>query len=359
MTGRRDIDEDGFALVTTLWFLALLAFVTVVIEGWVASSLARATALQGRSGATAALIGGADRVIFDMVVAGRSPRGLELAPPPAVANTGAPAPAGGANAKWPPESPYLALDQRPYRTPGGAIARLQDEGGLYDLSNPKVPSMEKLLGFYGVPLSDADRLTAALVAYAKKPTDLRGAEDTDGDYARAGQPLPRHARLVTPWELYRVLGWAGRLALWRGPEALPDLVTTGPAGGLAVNTAPARVLMLEAGMDEGEATRLVAARQTQPIANLNDLPGGPNAVRESLDRPLEIQPSSTIRVRLTAAHDPLEHILSIRLTPQGQTPYRIDYAVTLPQDSAARAAAAAAANLIPPLPMPLPPPTAR
>jgi hypothetical protein len=352
----RQRDEQGFALVITLWFLALLAFVAVVIEGWIASSLNRANALQQRTGASAALIGAADRVIFDMVVAGRSPRGLELAPPSPVANAGAATPAG-TNVRWPPESPHLALDGRPYRV-GSAVVQLQDEGGLYDLSNPKLASMEKLLGGYGVSLPDADRLTAALVAYAKKPTDLRGAEDTDSGYGRSGLLLPRYARLLTPWELYRVLGWAGRPALWRGPDALPDLVTTGPAGGLAVNAASAKVLMIEAGIDEGEAARLLAARTQTAIANTSDLPGSPTGFLELLDRPLEVLPSRTIRLKLTAASDPLEHILSIRLTPQAQAPYRIDYAAALPQSAAARAAAAAS-SLVPPLPTPPPPEAAR
>ena len=54
MTPRR---EDGFALVTTLWFLALLALVAVVVEGWISAALERATALQERVESRAALIG--------------------------------------------------------------------------------------------------------------------------------------------------------------------------------------------------------------------------------------------------------------------------------------------------------------
>ena len=39
--------------------------------------------------------------------------------------------------------------------------------------------------------------------YVGKPADLRASAIRDADYRRAGLPLPRHARLLTPWELLR------------------------------------------------------------------------------------------------------------------------------------------------------------
>ena len=77
MTPRR---EDGFALVTTLWFLALLALVAVVVEGWISAALERATALQERVESRAALIGATDHLALVMVTSGFSARGIEFVP---------------------------------------------------------------------------------------------------------------------------------------------------------------------------------------------------------------------------------------------------------------------------------------
>ena len=104
MTPRR---EDGFALVTTLWLLALLALVAVIVEGWISTALERAFALQERTETRAALIGATDRLAFLMATSGFSARGLELVP------QASSAPRTGAS--LPPRSPYIALDGRPYR----------------------------------------------------------------------------------------------------------------------------------------------------------------------------------------------------------------------------------------------------
>ena len=321
--------EEGFALVTTLWFLALLALVTVIIEGWIAASFEKATALRQRVNSDAALIGATDRLAFAMIKGGWSPRGLELAPRRATDNS-AFAAFGAGRAS---DMPFVALDGRPYRL-GSVVARLQDEGGLFDLGNPDRLPLERLLRLYGVPVSSAERMMDALIDDLKPSANPRGAVGGGPDYARAGLPAARHARFLTPWEPYRVAGWAEQSALWQGAAALPDTVTTGPVGAINVNTAPVAVLAAITGIDEREAARVVAARAVQPIADLKDLPGGPAAIAGTEDRPLGVQPANIIRLQLTVPDDPLAHILSLRLTPAGAAPYRIDYAIALPQSPA-------------------------
>ena len=46
---------------------------------------------------------------------------------------------------------------------------------------------------------------------------------------------------------------------------------------------------------------------------------------------LDFQPSNIIRLSLTTPDDPLRHIMSLRLAPSAVAPYRIDYALALPQ----------------------------
>jgi type II secretory pathway component PulK len=324
--------EAGFALVATLWFLALAALVAVVVEGWVAGALDQAQRLKSRTAAAAALNSAVERLAFTIVTGGSSARGLEpeRRPPVRLQETAAPAP------------PAIALDGRPYRI-GSVTVRLQDEGGLYDISNPEPASLERLLGGAGIPPSEAAAMIKRLAEYAKRPSPspLFAGNDGDADYPRAGLPPPRHARLLTPWELYRVLGWQ-RGVLWRGPASLADLVTTGPVGGLDVNTAPVAVLAALTGGDAVAAARLVAARALRPVDDIADLLGPGSGLRPDIDRPLVATPSNIIRLHLTVAGEPLMRIVSIRANPAGTAPYRIDYVVDLPPDAAARALAHAA-----------------
>jgi type II secretory pathway component PulK len=313
--------EEGFALVTALWFLALLALVAVIVEGWISSALDRATTLKERTASAAALNGAADRIGFMLATGGASPRGLELVPVAAKPS--------GAAATLPANTPYVALDGRPYRF-GSVLLRVQDEGGLFDLHNPAREPLERLLGSYGISIPEADRLAAALALYAKKPAEGQATAITDVAYARAGLAPARYSRLLTPWELYRILGWPQAEALWHGPASFPTLVTTGPVQGLDINTAPAKVLTAFAGIDEREAARLVAGRALSPIADLRDLQG---AITAREDQPLQLAPSNIVRLTLTEVSDPLAHIVSVRLTPAGPSPYQIDFAVDLPQQA--------------------------
>jgi type II secretory pathway component PulK len=321
--------QDGFALVTTLWFVALLALVAVIVEGWISTSLDRAFALKARLAAHAELTGVGNRLAFVMLNSGFSPRGLELVP--TVRASDAPSPAASGAALL-PETPFIALDGRPYRI-GNVVIRLQDEGGLYDLSNPNRQTLSRLLKSYGT--SDTGDLYAMLLDYLGKSPDLSAIPTRDSEYTSAGLPAPRRASLLTPWELSRVLGWQRIGPLRSGPDPLPQLVTIGPVGGLNLNTAPARVLAAVTGMDAEEAARIIAERARRPITDPHDVasileqPPGE-------DRPLFVMPSNLIRLTAMIAGDPLLHSVAIRLTPNGPAPYRIDYAVDLPQNATNR-----------------------
>jgi hypothetical protein len=331
--------EHGFILVATLWFVALLAFAAVVIEGWISASLDRGAALAERVTARGALLSAEERVAFIMAGGGVSARGLEL-----TQRDGASDPGGGKTAA--PVGPFIALDDRPYRV-GDVVVRLQDGAGLYDLSSASRDTLGKLFKSYSIAGPEAEALTSALLDYVGKPADIRASSIRDADYSRAGLPLPRHAPLLTPWEPLRILGWNGVNAMWRGSASFPEIATLGPIGGLNVNTAPAQVLAALSGMDEREAERLVLSRAVAPITDLRDL----NAVAGSFsgeDRPLAFMPSNIIRLKMIEPGDPLMQIIEIRLTPLARTPYRIDYAVDLPPDAATSAINNAA--LLPELP---------
>src|SRR5205085_5592872 len=105
-------------------------------------------------------------------------------------------------------------DERPYRI-GDVTVRLQDGAGLYDISNANRDTLGRLFKTYGLTTAEAERLESALFDYVGKPADLRASAIRDADYRRAGLPLPRHARLLTPWELLRILGWDQADTLWQ------------------------------------------------------------------------------------------------------------------------------------------------
>ena len=52
-------------------------------------------------------------------------------------------------------------------------------------------------------------------------------------------------------------------------------------------------------------------------------------------------PGNMIRLKLSEPGEPLMYVVTIRLTPLGKTPYRVEYAVRLPLDTVARALTAA------------------
>jgi len=139
---------------------------------------------------------------------------------------------------------------------------------------------------------------------------------------------------------YRVRGWRDAKSLWQEPSTLADLATTGPIGGLNVNTASAKILAAMTLMDERAASRIVASRAASPITDLLDLRAlGEGAGGE--DHPLVLLPGNIIRLKLSEPGEPLMYVVTIRLTPLGKTPYRVEYAVRLPLDAVARALTAA------------------
>ncbi len=319
-------DENGFILVAVLWFAALLALAAVVIEAWVSSALDRGAALDEQVATQAAFITAAQRVAFLLVAGSASPRGIELRPPRAAATPDEGAPASE-TAPLPP-GPFVALDNRPYRV-GLAVVRVQDGAGLYDINHPDRAVLERLLKSFGVTDGHRDTLARSLIAYERRATG--GAADGDADYRQAGLPLPRHAKLLTPWELLRVLGWRGEDRLWRLGSSLPAMLTLGPIGGLNVNTASPEMLTVVAGLDEREAARLVAARTARPVRSLRDV-GGAAASGGDEDRPLGVMPSSVIRLQLMQPGEPLLRTLELRLTPTARAPVHVDYVVELPSE---------------------------
>jgi len=322
--------EAGFALLAAIWFIVVLALVGVVIAGWMERSLGLAYRLQERLAAHRATIGAENEIAFRMVTGYFSTRGLEL--PRGSDLAGAMAPESPFGYAFAPETRYLALDDRPYKL-GSLVVRLQDERGLYPLNNPDPNLLGNLLRSYGIRYEDRGVLIDRLLDYLDKSDLSRLNGATAADYLSAGRATPRGAPLLTPWEAWRVLSWDTYPALWQGPGALPDLTAIGDTVQLNPNTAPARVLRTLPGMDEDAVERVIKYRARYIIQSSIDLDRAAG-VNIPVD-PFEFfffYPSGSLRVTILSAKNPLVHRVVLRLTPVGQAPYRVDYAVDLPAD---------------------------
>jgi hypothetical protein len=326
--------QSGFVLIAVIWFVALFALVATIIAGWMSRTLGEASALQQRVAAESDAITATNEVTYLMVSEYFSLRGMELATGDARATA---AKLGALGVLVPSGTPFIALDDRPYRL-GKGVVSLQDNKGLYNLTYLDEYTLSHLLAYYDVPYDARSGLVDKLLDYTdKSPTKrLNGAQAQD--YEQAGRPPPRQAPLITPWEVVRVLGWDSNQALWSGQYPLPELTTVASdINSFNPNTAPVPLLRSLPGVDDRAADQLVRARAIQPLTTLlqmEELTG----VVIPFD-PLKISPSPAGSLRLTTMQpdDPLMHIVSIRLTPNAKTPYRIDYSVDLPMTSQARA----------------------
>lgn len=341
MTGVKAGGEEGFVLIATVWFVALLALAGAIIAGWMYKGLGRATSLNERLMARAETISAESEIAFLMVTGYYSPRGLELGDPSGLAgqfmpNTLAYAVSAG--------TPFIALDDRPYRL-GQTVVRLQDARGLFNLNLATRPALAAMLRGYDIAPDERDALYDKLRDYMAKSEFRRLHGATDDDYAAAGQPLPRDAPLLTPWEAYRILGWKDDDALWREPDALPDVATIVTIAGLNPNTAPLPVLRTIPGVDDDAAQRILNYRSRYLIADESDLAAASGVAISLVIAQYVFFPAPALILTVSPDRDPVDAVVSLSLTPLGSAPYRIDYAVARP-----RAGPAGAPAEIPPLP---------
>jgi general secretion pathway protein K len=319
--------EDGFVLIAAIWVVALLSLVVVIIGGWMTRSLGRAGELQQRVTDRAATLGAIDQVSYLMATNYFTGRGLEKLSGRWLTLAGSSA---FAVLTVPEDSPFVALDGRPYRL-GNSLVRLQDNRGLYNLNYADSGTLGDLLRGYNVPYTERSGLVDKLLDYtgAGILQHLNGA--TTDQYRAAGLPDPRNAPLITPWEIRRVLGWDDYAsALFNGATSLTEVTTVSDSVGINPNTATPMVLRSLPGMDDRALARVLEYRQHYLIQNETDFTQA--AGKSSVAVPLLVFyfPASSLRLKIATAGDPLEHIVSLRLTHNGVSPVRVDYEVDLP-----------------------------
>jgi hypothetical protein len=330
---RRSGGEAGFVLIAAIWFVALLALLGVVIAGWMARSTARTAALADRFALQAEADDAVNRVAWLMASNFFSQRGLELLQGEDWVRAATP---GTAYVDPTAATPYLALDDRPYRM-GPLAVRLQDLQGLFDLNTTTSEVLDDLLRVYQVPYTARGAMIDRLLAYAGR-SESRDAGGDSGDYLGAGRPPPRDALLLTPWEAARVLGWDAWPQFWQGADPLAETTTTGGSAAINLNTAPALVLGTLPGFDDQAIAALIDYRRSFLLSGPIDIDRA-----TGVDMPYNLYryaffPDGRLRLTLTAPPTPFREVVEIRQTPLSAAPYRVDYAVDLPESGRAGAA---------------------
>ena len=183
--------EQGFVLVLTLWVLVIVA----LAAGFFADRVVRAVDLaqQSRQNTRAAIGMAAARaeILYRLGTTSLTEYGLGR----------------GDSA--------IALDNRPYRSAGNVLLRLQDNRGLFNLNVSEDDRLYRFLGIVGIPAGQRGHMIATLRDYVDsgKLHRLNGAGDDE--YRALGLPLPAHRNLITPWEANRIIGWRDVPELWQ------------------------------------------------------------------------------------------------------------------------------------------------
>lgn len=321
--------QDGFVLPLVLWIVAGLALAAAVATQWVSAGLDRAAARQAEVRAERAMTNAEAALIFQFATQFLSNRGLEV-----YGDGGVTATRGGDPFNDLPQSErYLALDGRHY-TLGDVDIVIQDTRGLVNLNLANDDEVFRLLGLLGVAVEARGPLIAKLRDYIQ-PGELKrlnGAKSDD--YRAAGREAPNFAPLVTPYEVLKVLDWDQHPSLARERGGIADLTTTSTSVGINFNTATPEVLSLIEGMNPQAVNALIDRRRRQPVVSIFDAQAASGV--SVLDDPLRyiFFPADSFRVTFRLKDRPLERVMVFRLTPQQVNgPWRVDYALDLPQSS--------------------------
>lgn len=223
------VARSGFALISVLWIVALLALATLAALSQARRAIDGAAAVEEAARARALADGGAARAVHALLV---FDAGL---------------------AGWPGGTWALA---------GGEVAvTVQDEGGLLDLNDAAEESLAALFRGLGTDRAAAAALAAAIADWRDDDQLARlGGGEADA-YRRAGLTWrPRDGLFETVDEVRLVLGMPPELFR----SARPLLTVWGHRPEPDTDLAPLPLLQALAGLDEQRARGMMALRPQRP-----------------------------------------------------------------------------------------------
>jgi len=311
--------QRGFVLAATLWMLAILVVVAVYFAGRIQHARELAQLAEAHSQALLDLDNARAEILFRIATTPFSLYGL------------------GRSA-----NEAIALDDRPYLAPGATLIRLQDNRGLLNLNIVNDDRLDRFLNILGAPAARRAGLIDALRDYIDGDDlkHLNGAEAAD--YAAAGLPPPRNAKLVTPMEARSIYGWGDVPELWQD-NLLPRLTSTSGSFSLNPNTAPWQVLATMRGMTPEAAQAIIQARKIAPIVHAGQIEAltGIQIITDPFMPDAITFPADSVRVTQQPKAMRWGWQYNVTLTPVSDTaPWRIDYSyrVELSSFDAARQA---------------------
>lgn len=162
----------------------------------------------------------------------------------------------------------MKLDGTWYQLDNGAVVALQDARGLINLVTAPRAWKERLLGTYGIEVSQAQALVDALEDYVDEDNlvRLQGAEADE--YLRRGMLPPRNLPLTSSAELLRVYGWQQARSLWE-VDGIKRHVVAERGTGINPNTATWRVLAAAFGIPHDIARELVRQRRLTGLIDIS------------------------------------------------------------------------------------------
>lgn len=227
--------EQGYVLILTIAGLALLMLAGSFIGQHVSTALRLASAEKQYAEQDRLARDAAARMIYLLSTTKRTRAGLGALPL------------------------AMKMDGTWYDAGNGAAVALQDARGLINLKTAPRVWKERLLGAYGLDVSQTQTLVDALEDYVDEDNlaRLQGAEADD--YQRKGMLPPRNLPLTSAEELLRVYGWKQQRSLWQADSILGNVVAE-RATGINPDTATWRALTAAFSIPPEIAKELVRQR---------------------------------------------------------------------------------------------------
>ncbi len=296
--------QQGFVLAVTLWVLAILAVAAAYFAERMQDAKRLAEQATMRAQALVDMSGTRAEILFRAATTPISLYGL------------------GASA-----TDAIALDDRAYYGLGDSLVRLQDNRGLLNLNFARDDQLERFLNVLGVPAARRAAMIDTLRDYVDEDNlkRLNGAEAAD--YAAAGLPPPRNAKLITPLEAKNIYGWKYATSLWQA-NLLASLTTTSSSYSVNPNTAPWQVLATISGMTPAAAQAIVHARRSTPVVHAAQVEGltGIAVSTDPYTADVITLPADSVRLTQQARGMGWGWQYNVTLTPMSDAaPWRIDY----------------------------------
>ncbi len=194
----------------------------------------------------------------------------------------------------------LRLDDRPYRTPNGAIIRVMDLRGQANLALLEEPRFRCVLSAFGAEPNQTPSLYEAYLDYRDDDSlrRLNGAEAQE--YGQSALPPPRNDALRNVYELSRVFGWKQLIEQKSvSGNVLTDVVAVQPQGAFAINTAAREAIMCVLDVDGDAADRLIEARRNLPLLSTPAVAAALAVDVPVLDMRINLNQGRAFRVRIS------------------------------------------------------------